>query len=168
MEKRLNILSVDFDWIVSLKCQEELLRYIIPVVYKHNKDIHIAYTHDKIYPLFEHEYDEYNLYNIDHHHDFGYMDFSIIDEGNWLYHLANVHKRKINYTWIANPTSEKIPRITTRVRTLKSFVFDHNINFIKETKFDKIFICCSPDYCITNEAVTAYKIVESIINENKK
>ena len=49
--KKLDVLSVDFDWIISLKHQEELLRYIIPIVYRHD-DIYLGYTHDKIYPLF--------------------------------------------------------------------------------------------------------------------
>jgi|TARA_R100001126_G_scaffold102301_1_gene85746 hypothetical protein len=165
--KKLDVLSVDFDWIISLKHQEELLRYIIPIVYKHN-NIHLGYTHDKIYPIFEHGYDEYNIYNIDHHHDFGYEKFQSVDEGNWLFHLANVFTHKINYTWISNPTSDHVYWINTKMHKLKSFMFDHNINYIRETNFDKIFLCCSPDHAIAKEAVVAYKIVESIVNENKK
>ena len=54
------------------------------------------------------------------------------------------------------------------LQNLKSFYFDHNINYIKEKKFDKIFICCSPDYAAVSESIITYKIIERIVNENKK
>ena len=167
MNKKLNILSIDFDWIQNLKQQEELLSYIIPIVYKHD-NVSSAYTHDKIYPLFEHGYDEYNLYNVDDHHDFGYEKFQTLDEGNWLFHLANVFKNKINYTWISNPTSDHVYWINTKMHTLKSFVFDHNINFINENNFDKIFLCCSPDHTAAKEAIVGFKIVEKILWNKRK
>ena len=54
-----------------------------------------------------------------------------------------------------------------RVMSLKiklSYVFDHNINYIKQKKFDKIFMCCSPSTTTTPEAITAYKITEKLVN----
>jgi hypothetical protein len=163
--KKLNILSVDCDWITNLKQQEELLSFIIPLIYNHT-DIKISYSHKDIYPLFTHGYDEYNLINIDHHHDFYYEGHDGFNEGNWLSHLSNVFKDKINYTWICNPRSEHIS--LNSLTNLKSFIFDHNINYIKQKKFDVIFICCSPDYAIAPEVRTAFKILEKIINNEKK
>jgi hypothetical protein len=164
--KKLDILSIDCDWIMNLKQQEELLRFTIPLIYSH-ENIKTSYSHDKIYPLFTHGYDEYNLINIDHHHDFhyGYNGKStiLLDEGNWLFHLSNVFKKKINYTWISNPESEHI--FMKEYRNLKSFNFDHNLDYIKEKKFDTIFICCSPDYVKIDLAISAYKIMEKLIYE---
>jgi hypothetical protein len=164
--KKLNILSVDFDWITNLKQQEELLTFLIPIVYSH-KDIILSYSHDNIYPIFTHGYDEYNLTNIDHHHDFHYgKNFNSLNEGNWLYHLSNVFKNKINYTWISNPNSHHI--VLKELKNLKSFLFDHNISYITNINFDKIFLCCSPDYATTPEVITSYKIIERIVNDKPK
>jgi len=162
--KKLDILSIDCDWIVSLKQQEELLSFIIPLLYTHD-NIKLSLTHKDIYPLFTHGYDEYNLINIDHHHDFFYKEEDNIKlhEGNWLYHLSNIFKKKINYLWISNPESTHIH--LPHMDKLKSFYFDHNINYIKQDKFDKIFICCSPDYTINNASIIAYKIIERILND---
>tara|TARA_R100001163_G_C5067934_1_gene207511 strand:+ start:2248 stop:2745 length:498 start_codon:yes stop_codon:yes gene_type:complete len=162
MTKKLNILSIDFDWILNARQQEDLLSFLIPIIYKH-KDIIMALSHDKIYTLFDHGFDEYNLFNIDHHHDYYYdkNQLKSLNEGNWLYHLSNVFKNKINYTWISNPTSSHL--FIRDMSNLKSFNFDHNISFIKQKIFDKVFICCSPDYATTPEVITSYKIIERII-----
>ena len=94
--KKLNILSIDCDWIINSKQQEELLSFVIPLIYSHT-NIEMAYSHDKIYPLFVHGYDEYNLINIDHHHDFHYgKELDILNQANWLFHLSNVFKKKLN------------------------------------------------------------------------
>ena len=164
---QLNVLSVDCDWVLSLKHQEELLSFLIPLLYTH-KDMTVSLTHKDIYLLITHGYDEYNIINIDHHHDFRYPgeDKTMLYEGNWLFHLSNIFKNKINYIWISNPNS--LQMCLRKLQNLKSFYFDHNINFIKEKKFDKIFICCSPDYALCPEAITTYKIIERIVNENKK
>jgi hypothetical protein len=167
--KKLSILSIDCDWITSLKQQEELLSFAIPIIYNHT-DIKTAYSHKDIYPLFTHGHDEYNLINIDHHHDFHYgyagKNTAVLDEGNWLFHLSNIFKKKINYTWISNPDSSHI--FLREYKNLKSFSFDHNLDYITQKKFDKIFICCSPDYASNPQVVTTYKIIERITNDNKK
>jgi len=165
--KKLDILSIDCDWIHNLKQQEELLTFLIPIIYSH-EDIILSYSHDKIYPIFTHGYDEFNLINIDHHHDFFYPGGEIksINEGNWLFHLSNVFKKKINYTWISNPNSVHLHLF--KMKNLKSFAFDHDINYIKQKKFDKIFICCSPDYAATPEVITSYKIIERLVNDKSK
>jgi len=158
--KKFNILSIDFDWIQNLRQQEELLNYLIPLIYSHDKII-LSYTHDKIFPFFKHGYDEYNLFNIDHHHDIFYAERQKLDEGNWLHHLSNIYKNKINYVWISNPDSKHI--LPSELKNLKSFRFDHNINYIKQEKFDMIFICCSPDCATTPEVITSYKIIENLV-----
>jgi|TARA_R100001460_G_scaffold86484_1_gene127965 hypothetical protein len=162
-DKKLDILSVDFDWIENSRQQEELLTFLIPLIYDH-KDITMAYMHEKIFSLISHGYDEYNIINIDHHHDFCYREMNVLNEGNWLFHACNVFKNKINYTWISNPTSEhKYYMQYKEFDNLKSYTFDHNINYIKQKKFDKIFMCCSPSTTTSPEAITAYKIAEKLV-----
>ena len=36
---KFDILSVDFDWIQNLRQQEELLNYLIPLIYNHDNII---------------------------------------------------------------------------------------------------------------------------------
>jgi hypothetical protein len=167
--KKINILSLDCDWITNPRQQEDLLVFMIPIIYNHT-DIVTTYSHSEIYPLFTHGYDEYNLINIDHHHDFHYgyvgKDKTVLDEGNWLFHLSNIFKKKINYTWISNPDSSHI--FLKEYKNLKSFSFDHNLDYIKERKFDKIFICCSPDYASNPGVISTYKIIEKIVKDRKE
>ena len=172
MGKIHNILSVDCDWVRSLKHQEELLSFLLPILFSSNK-IYLGYDHNKIYPLFPHNYDEYNLINIDHHHDYLYTEAQMakVDQGSWLYHLSLVFRKKINYTWISNYDSHHLAHPYDEMvrENLKSYLFDHNISFIKTTTFDKIFICCSPCFNdTTKEALIAYKIIERIINDKSK
>ena len=91
MSKIFNILSIDCDWVRSLKHQEDLLSFLIPILID-GKEIHLAYDHDKIYSLFPHGYEEYNLINVDHHHDYICQEFqkTLVDEGSWLFHLSSV------------------------------------------------------------------------------
>ena len=163
MTDKLDILSVDFDWVENLKQQEELLTFLIPLIYDH-EDITIAYLHDKIYSLITHGYNEYNIINIDHHHDFCYGEMNRLTEGNWLFHACNVFKNKINYTWISNPTSDHTNYLQYKeIKHLKSYVFDHHISYIKQKKFDKLFLCCSPSTATSREAITAFKIIEKLL-----
>ena len=55
--KKLDILSIDFDWILNLRQQEDLLSFVIPIINSHD-NITMELSHDKIYPLFEHGFDE--------------------------------------------------------------------------------------------------------------
>ena len=169
-EKKLNILSIDCDWVRCLRTQQDLISFVVPLLFN-NSDIILSYDHHKIYPYFIHGYDEYNLINIDHHHDYAYLKYKDLNEGNWLYHLSNVFYKKINYIWINNPDSD-YPLQTNSEKMkekLKSYKFDQNLNYISQKIFDKIFICCSPEAEYnTHIGITTYKIMERIVNDNKK
>jgi len=166
-EKKLNILSVDCDWIQNLKSQQDLISFVIPLLFK-DSEIILNYDNHKIYPYFLHGYDEYNLWNIDHHHDYAYDQYLKLDEGNWIYHLSNVFLKKINYVWINNPESVH-PTHFNRQKIndkLKSYKFDPCLSFISQQTFDKIFICCSPEpEYNTHLGITTYKIIERIMND---
>ena len=97
MIKKLDILSIDCDWILSLKQQEELLSFIIPLLYTHTNVI-TSLVHHTMYPMFEHGYDEYNLINIDHHHDFHYgKNLDVLNEGNSLFHISNLLNHYLHF-----------------------------------------------------------------------
>ena len=167
MIKKLNVLSIDCDWIRCERTQQDFMSFVVPLLFN-NSNIILNYHHDKIFSHFIEGYDEYNLYNIDHHHDYGYSDHVNLYEGNWLYHLSNIFSKKINYVWINNPDSEH-PNVENKRKmdkALKSYKFDQNLNCIPKQAFDKIFICCSPELeYSTHMGITAYKIIERIVND---
>jgi len=156
-----NILSIDFDWVESLKDMEELIVYINKNVNK-DKKITFSYYHDNIYSLFKHGVNEYNLVNIDKHHDYSYNinKNNMIDEGNWLFHLSNVFNKKINYTWISK--NDSVPNRNVDLRkNLKNFNFYNFLLEIPNLNFDTYFFCCSPEY--SNQfSNTAYEIIRKI------
>ncbi len=82
-------------------------------------NIHFIYDHHKVYKYLNNEY-KYNVYNIDHHHDFGYHDDSNkhLYCGNWVLKMEEDNLLN-DYTWIANYTSSP---------------------FSKEDKFKKIIL----------------------------
>jgi hypothetical protein len=161
--KPVNILSVDFDWIKNLNQAEDLLSFLIPLLENRpRKTIFLSYHHQYINKIFNEDIDtEYNLYNIDDHHDYLYENTTNLDVGNWLWYLSKERPKKINYIWISNNNSKHMNYNKTQeaINNLKDYMFDHKISFIKEKNFNKIFLCCSPEYN-TAEGITSYKIIE--------
>jgi len=164
MQHQYNVLSVDCDWVLSLKHQIELLSFLLPIL-NSNKKIIFDYNHHNINKYFNLNFDVCNLYNIDDHHDAGYKEEqSFLHEGNWLWHLIQAFPKKINYRWVANTTS--IPLNTEYYvnffnNLIKSYEFDYSVNLVDKNKFETIFICCSPNY--NNElGLVTYKILENI------
>jgi len=155
--KQFNILSIDFDWIQSLKHQQELLTYIFKNI-DTNKDIVFSNDHDAIYTLFKHGFDEINLVNIDHHHDYAYNVLDKVNEGNWLYHLSKIYK--INYQWICNNDSEHM-RLRDYKKYLKKYSYSNCLSDVRELNFDLYFMCSSPDYN-NSIGITSYEIVKNI------
>jgi len=166
MKSQYNILTLDCDWVLSVKHLTELFTFIIPIL-KNNKKIIFDYNHHNINKYFNLNFDECNLYNIDDHHDAGYDENQkFLHEGNWLWHLIQAFPKKIKYHWIANTSSKPITNdfyVNCFNQLIKSYKFDYNVNCIDKTEYDTIFICCSPNY--NNElGLATYKILESIYN----
>jgi hypothetical protein len=165
--KELNILSVDFDWVVTLKHQQELLTYLFKNI-DTNKDIIFSNNHIDMYSLFKHGFNKINLINIDHHHDYFYNNDELND-GNWLYHLSKIYK--INYQWICNNDSLHIKEQSYK-KNLKSYSYSNSLLDIQKLNFDIYFMCSSPDF---NNPIgmTSYEIVKNIFlkgdkNDNNK
>jgi len=168
MINKYSVLSIDCDWILSLKHQYELFKYLIPVLNKY-KTIKFSYNHHDINKYFNFQnvstFESCDIFNVDNHHDAGYEEKrQTLDEGNWLYHLINAFPNKINYTWVANVESEPIgnePFKSVFNKFIKSYHFTYDLDVLKDKKFDIIFICCSPEY--NNQlGIVSYKILENI------
>lgn len=164
MLKKFKVLSIDCDWVLTLKHQTELFSFLVPILNNHNK-IFFSYMHHDINKYFNLDFEECDLVNIDHHHDAGYdVKKTSLHEGNWLNHLLRIFPKKINYHWICNTDSEPVKwgeYLPLFYDNVKSYSFDYEINKVKNENYDLIFICCSPEYNV-EVGVTTYKILENI------
>jgi len=165
MLKKYRVLSIDCDWVLTLKHQTDLLSFLIPILNNHNK-IFFSYMHHDINKYFNLNFEECDIVNIDHHHDAGYdlKKNSFLHEGNWLYHLLQIFPQKINYHWICNTDSEPVnwkEYSPSFYKNIKDYSFTFDINKIKNKNYDLIFICCSPEYN-GEVGVTTYKILENL------
>lgn len=170
MKKTLDVLSVDCDWVNSKKQLTDLISFVAPLLVTH-EEIHLAYDHHDIYQLFPLNCaEEINIYNIDHHHDYAYKIHATLEESNWMFHLTNMFPTRINYLWVCNPESEHMgfDNYQRFKQKIKTFKFDFNLNSIEKRRFDKIFVCSSPGYNTSQEAIMAYKIIEGIIKNESR
>ena len=168
MPQKFNVLSVDCDWVFSLKHQAELLSFLIPILNKNN-NIKFSHDHHDINKYFNCDFEECNLINIDHHHDAGYKeDHKFLNPGNWLYHLHQIFPKKINYTWICNTNSKHLEwghYLFSFNNNIKNYSFDFNLDKVQKNNYDLIFICCSPEYNLElglELGITNYKILENV------
>ena len=81
----------------------KLLSFIIPIIYNH-RNITMSLSHDNIYPIFTHGYDEYNLFNIDHHHDYHYK-FGVDENDESKLHELNELKTAPSSTARKKPSA---------------------------------------------------------------
>lgn len=121
-----------------------------------NNKVVFAINHDSILSELNEIEDNFDIINIDHHHDIVYTrdevveleNFDYFNCGSWLWYLN--HKNKINsYTWIKNKNSNVFNEGIVNSKTLKEYksYFKNDLPFdIKEIKFDFIFVCLSPDF----------------------
>ena len=100
-----NILSVDLDWIKDTRQAISLISLLMKKLKDCEKIIFLK-EHQQLLKYVE-NFDN-TIYNIDHHHDFGYDDFiatTEFREGNWLHFLITNNIIK-NYFWINNVGSD--------------------------------------------------------------
>ncbi len=99
---------------------------------------------------------QFDIWNIDHHHDCGYLPLENIKSsddilndplncGNWVPHLKKINPNFSSYIWIGNPNSENV--ISEHCRDfLGSYFLTSDITMIDFHEFDKVFICTSPGW----------------------
>lgn len=97
----------------NLNTYSFLTTYLFNVFGLINKNnIHFIYNHHQVYKYLDDNY-KYNVYNIDHHHDYGYHKEEETSSnplycGNWVLKMEEDNFLN-NYTWIANYTSSPFP-----------------------------------------------------------
>lgn len=198
----INILSVDFDWIMEpsiniyneiadgkipldqvlklspgVTLKPDLEKYKTLIIYLGNivrslpnRDrVQICQNHDEIIDAINNIWKltdkEYNIYNIDHHHDCGYavqtqddIDKQGLACGNWITHCKNLQ----SYTWINNKNSD-INIIDEVFQNFHKYVYTNDINIINYISFDYVFICLSPGW-IPSELQPLFDIIEFNVN----
>ena len=175
----MNVLSIDFDWIMEpvieaynhisgspvLKyddcwniikkklpdtkfyCNNNLLNKIFEIVEKFPNRIVIGENHEEILQMINDEPVDM-LVNIDHHHDcygFSLDRNNEIHCGNWVDYLFQ-NDLLGHYIWVTNYTSDPNQGKFNTYPSDKVEI-DSNVDAIlKFVKFDKIFLCLSPNW----------------------
>ena len=126
----------------------------------YNTKIITVTHHHEILKHIPHDKDIF-LQNIDHHHDIfypGWHNLEILDEGNWVHHLAKTSRLK-KYMWFRNKDSE-------------SFCNCIDLNFDFCQKFDLkvedivrpdiIILCSSPHWTFDSGDALVKKLLEGL------
>ena len=114
--------------------------------YLTKEDVHIGINHDELYYFMEKQQaKKYSVYNIDHHHDLGYLNSNSpsieeqpISLANWAT-KAHQNLNMYRYTWISNINSHKPEEVPEKLK----YTATYDLNILENIKFDKIFICAS-------------------------
>lgn len=121
----------------------EFIKQLLKKQKPHTK-IMIASSHKTAYAfiletLYKTKNENTALTNIDLHHDLGNNNPNV-DCGNWIKHLLKEGRIK-GFQWVLQPESQKVYDLSDD--ELKQMHATTNINIIKDTMFDAIFICRS-------------------------
>jgi len=168
----MNILTIDFDWIMGdiietyngeISANEDynimwdnILLHSPGVnywpnyqLYQEIKDICTIYknklykikNHHDIVPFIENPID--TLINIDHHHDYYFLNGFSYNCGNWVKWLYQ-HKMFKNYIWIPNTTSQLnlIDENDLHLLTVPPYPRETLFRY----KIDQVFLCQSPEW----------------------
>jgi len=105
------------------------------------ENIHFVFDHDQLYDYTSDEY-QYNVINIDHHHDCGYPRAnSDLYCGNWALKLEENNRLK-EYLWLANETSSPFPEELLNKEKFKTDIIT-NYNLFDIPTPDILVICAS-------------------------
>ena len=99
------------------------------------KNVSFSITHDSILYELANE-DNFNIVNIDHHHDIVYagnheqdLSYDLVYEGDWIEYLRrNLGKNVEKYLWINNPNSF-IPEHETNLRWEALTTHEYQLEF---------------------------------------
>lgn len=112
------------------------------------EDIRVSYNHEDIKYVLE-NLEEADVYNIDHHHDMGYMapdgnleEPPVCSCANWVQYFKSKGIIK-NYTWIKNENSELNPMVEENAQ-LVNLISVELLEILP--RIDKLFICLSPEW----------------------
>ena len=152
---------------------QKIVNYLMKIIKDIDvENIRVSLTHEDIKNVLD-DMENVHIYNIDHHHDLGYMQPSDQDKKNECQDCSCANwgefffdKNIIKYfTWINNVNSsidnkwEKDARVT--IKPLAEF------NLETLPKIDKLFICLSPEWVPSTYHPLFYLILD-LINEEKE
>ena len=102
-----------------------------------NDNIYFINDHEQVYDLLEIN-KKYNIYNIDHHHDCGYVEEQKdLFCGNWI-KILKKENRLNEYTWITDEST-----IDEIDKNIGKKVFFYDTDLFSLPKPDKLIICAS-------------------------
>lgn len=165
----MNLLSVDCDWVRTDRHLFDFLSIMFKKL-KETKKIIFMKTHHHILNYID---KDYHIFNIDHHHDFGYGDgaknFEEKNEvgcGNWVY--AGIRMNLFNrYTWISNYDSEnKWDEVDHRAALLEVYENLTDIKLLEDVPFEKIVVVESSSFPYTQSHLP-YEILRIFCDRNK-
>ena len=112
-------------------------------------DIYVAYNHKMIIDFLS-NVDIVDVINIDHHHDLGYHPEENEKDNcaNWAKQLLKSGKTR-NYIWAKNVNSQlPVDSIKEELESYNYIIADFNElkDRIMDMKFDKVFLCMSPEW----------------------
>ena len=203
----MNILSIDFDWImepnieaynhfvqaplefgveeswkrikekiydINLECDIKKFEQLYFLIKKHtsylkNEDIIISNYHNELFNFLNYlsninKSERFNVINIDHHHDLGYLDddLSMVNIGNWMgcaYKNFNID----NYLWIGNKNST----LPFDNHDFLNYFYTTDFNIINDITIDKIFICSSWEW-VPLKYKSLFNILISLFDDLEK
>ena len=145
-----------------LSFENEALKYVFDVFVmaltrlQDKKNVMFALNHDAI--LFElaskkHENAEFEIYNIDHHHDIYYNENARLDVdkynattlANWVWYLDK-HNKLNRYYWIHNPNSLFPDKNIKSKGKMDGYLRDKLQQIYEVKEWDYIFVCNSPHW----------------------
>ncbi len=143
----MNILSIDCDWAKTPEQAIELVR--LCKHYQHNENVYFIKDHQTCANYIT---KGDTLYNVDDHHDLGYNEWQLEDNGvmgraNWVRQLI---QRNIleGYVWIKNYDSHTTPEeVLLIMNDIKMWRWEDDTSSLYNKEFDKIIVCES--FCTT-------------------
>lgn len=155
-----------------LKYDKEVLINIIKLLKANlNKPIHFIQNHEEIVDLLKetenYENTQYDIYNIDFHHDIWYnkQDFYYINKhdeyncANWIGYLF-LKKKLSSITWLKAPKSISPNFASYELKNKLTELTLKNFNQLKDIDFDEVYFCLSPQWIPPR-----YRIFYQIIKE---
>ena len=143
-EEIIKMNSIAQSFPANLNIYQKITQYLLNIIEDmEKKDVIFIKNHETIIK-FLNEKDNHIVYNIDHHHDCGYLKKEEIMKeltcANWVHYVPNIQ----SYIWINNSNSSDIPEDRKIKDTIIQSIEKIDLNSLP--KPDKIFICYSPPW----------------------
>jgi hypothetical protein len=162
----MNVLSIDTDYVTSNVHFNNIINYFLNYIDDVElQNIIFSQAHSNIFyildPIFR-DNKSVDIVNIDHHHDIWYPESpkNSFNSSNWLGFYLEKKKCIDNVYWLANHNSDR-----TNHDDWVTITYD--IDEVKFSKFDYIFVCNSPNFS-NSLSEAAFSALINIVMHTKK